>query len=53
MVKNAFPPLHKLHVKFSPNPNGYYDGFYTTYVRTVDSNGTVWTVPFMLLDMKK
>lgn len=39
MVKNAFPPLHKLHVKFSPSPDGYYDGFYTTYVRTVDSNG--------------
>lgn len=22
MVKNAFPPLHKLHVKFSPSPDG-------------------------------
>lgn len=39
MVKNAFSPLRKLHVKFSPSPDGYYDGFYTTYVRTVDSNG--------------
>lgn len=32
-------PLGNLYVKFSPSPDGYYDGFYTTYVRTVDSNG--------------
>lgn len=38
-VKNALLPLHKLYVKFSPEPAGYYDSFYTTYVRTVDSNG--------------